>query len=226
MPKLDVEFAWPVAVAGYEIKPDGLSGAVLVARGGEQRWDNPLAFNPALFRRFASLPETAAACADFASKFGLLFGEAPNISATDRGADLPPLVTWIDGDVVHRDTIDEWLWQIRRLRRLVKHWDQARAAGGNTAPDYRDMRSPRLIVDLVARADKPGLSLRPDCLLSAIDLQFYQAITGMTELRACEHCGDWFECGPGGGRRTVSRFCSDRCRFNFHNERRSKGGSR
>lgn len=251
MPKLDIEFAWPVAVAGYEIREiadlrAGGPGAFLVACGTEHRWHNPIAFHPALFRQFAALPETPAACADFASKFGLLFGPTPRVSSIERGPELPPVFAWVQHDVVHSDSIAVWLLQIRRLRRLVEDWDRARSTGESTAPDYRDlMPKPRLIVDLIDRAapkvlappvprfsadfvehrPRPSLNFSPNNLLSAIDLQFYQAIAGMTELRACENCGTWFECGPGGTRRSASRFCSDACRFNFHNARKGKGGS-
>jgi hypothetical protein len=222
MPKLDIEFAWPVAVAGYEPKDFPGAGTFLVARGDEERWDNPVAFNPALFRQFAALPETPAACADFASKFGLLFGVGlQQISSVNRGRDRPPVRSFVEDD---RDSIDEWIEQIRRFRRLVNDWDRARSAGEDPRPNLLNLLPPpALIVRLVDREGKPSLSLSPDCLLSAMDLQFYQAVAGMTELRACEQCGTWFECGTGGGRRIVSRFCSNRCRFNFHNDRRSKG---
>jgi hypothetical protein len=229
MPKLDIEFAWPVALAGYAINkiahPDKSgSGLFLVAQGDEMRWRNPLAENPVLFRRFALLPDTAAACIEFANEYGLLFGvDYREIEPVDRARlEDPSRPAFFEFD---RDSIDEWSRQIRRLQRLVERWDRARAAGESTAPYWEDLRRPQLTVDLVLRSGRPGICLQPDCLLSGIDLQFYQAVAGMTELRACEQCGDWFECGPGGGRRTVSRFCSDRCRFNFHNERRSKGAS-
>jgi hypothetical protein len=224
VPKLDIEFTWPVAVAGYRVAEPADGGSYLVARGEANRWRNPVAENPDLFRRFALLPETPAGCIEFANEHGLLFGVGYEpICSVDRDPAREPGEFCME---VPRDSIGEWLQQIRRLRRLVDGWNRARKAGETTALDYRDMRSPRLVVDLIARAGKPGLSQRPDCLLSAIDLQFYQAVAGMTDLRECEECGDWFECGPGGGRRTVSRFCTSRCRDKFHNKRRSKGGSR
>lgn len=223
MPKLDIKFAWPVAVAGYRVVEPAEGAPYLVARGDEKRWRNPFAENPALFRRFALLPETPAGCIEFANENGLLFGVGYQRIGPDFDHD-PNRAPTQYFEEVDLDRLSAWISQVRRVRRLIEDWDRARATGANTAPFWENLRTPRLGVQLVSRAGKPGLFLEPDCLLSAIDLQFYQAVAGMTELRACEQCGAWFECGPGGGRRTVSRFCSDRCRFNFHNERRSKGG--
>jgi hypothetical protein len=48
----------------------------------------------------------------------------------------------------------------------------------------------------------------PD-LLTALWLQFGQAITKGTKSPACRHCGVLFEVGPGTGRRGDSQFCSN-----------------
>ena len=119
----------------------------------------------------------------------------------------------------------DWLLHIQRVRRLVENWDRATASTEDHRPYWKDLRSPWLHIELVERGGQPGIAFVPDSLLSAIDLQFYQAISGMTEIKACEHCGTWFERGPGRDRRGKSRFCSDSCRFKFHNARRVKGES-
>ena len=234
MATLDIEFLWPVAVAGYEIKEidqGGLPGPYLVARGAEQRWQNPVAFHPALFRQFADLPlappdKAMAAFIDFASKFGLLLGPYSRMVAQNRGADRPPIYSIFgDEEPYHLDRVELWLTHVRRLRRLVSEWDRALRAGDDARPDYRDLLPrPTLFVDLVDRAGRPSLSFRPGSLLSAIDLQFYQAVTGTIELKACEHCGQWFERGLGTDRGRKARFCSDQCRFGFNNDKRARKG--
>jgi hypothetical protein len=40
----------------------------------------------------------------------------------------------------------------------------------------------------------------------------------------CRQCGQWFETGPGAGRRQGAEFCSDKCRILFNSLKRSKGG--
>jgi hypothetical protein len=68
-----------------------------------------------------------------------------------------------------------------------------------------------------------GLVVRPANLLSAIELQFYKVVAGVTDLTTCEHCGEWFERGQAGTRRAGARFCSDDCRSLHNNQRRGKG---
>jgi hypothetical protein len=53
--------------------------------------------------------------------------------------------------------------------------------------------------------------LSPPNLLSAMWLQFAQAVTSEFELYPCDACGQYFQRGPG-GRRADSATCSDACR--------------
>ena len=66
------------------------------------------------------------------------------------------------------------------------------------------------------------LRLQPPSLLDAIWLQFGQAITSNADLKSCDQCGKWFEAGAGSGRRADARFCSNKCRIEFNNQRRKQ----
>jgi hypothetical protein len=66
------------------------------------------------------------------------------------------------------------------------------------------------------------LRLAPLTLLDAIWLQLGQAITSNATLRACDHCGKWFEAGQAAGRRADAKFCSDECRISFNSLKRSQ----
>ena len=72
----------------------------------------------------------------------------------------------------------------------------------------------------------PGLnslrfSLSPRSLLDALWLQLAQKLSAGGVIRQCQHCGGWFEAGPGSGRRFDAKFCSDDHRVVFNSRRRS-----
>jgi len=82
-------------------------------------------------------------------------------------------------------------------------------------------------LDVILVPGKPdgrlALSLRPKVLVDAMRVQLAQSIAGGNEISVCEVCGSWFEKGGRGGdaKRSIARFCSDKCRNQFHNERRA-----
>jgi hypothetical protein len=64
-------------------------------------------------------------------------------------------------------------------------------------------------------------TFRPATLLDALWLQLGQAISGGTQVKQCEYCGDWFPVG-GKGRRIVARFCSQEHSTKFFSEERTR----
>jgi hypothetical protein len=70
---------------------------------------------------------------------------------------------------------------------------------------------------------RPTLSLRPQNLIDAMRIQLAQSIASGNLINVCPICGAWFEKGGRGGsaKRSIARFCSDKCRNQFHNERRA-----
>jgi hypothetical protein len=81
-------------------------------------------------------------------------------------------------------------------------------------------------VFLVPSKDKgPMLALRPVSLDAALKLCASRMITTGTTFNICEHCKTPFLSGGGRGRnkrRGDARFCSDECRWKWHNESRRK----
>ena len=229
MPVLDLSFEWPVDDAGYQLvmpkvapkvapKKRQRSGRGPVAlpvstvlseldlnpwikrRDGPLRMTRPLD-HKTLFVDFARLDGSEDSCIEFASRFGYL-----GMLGQDVGTDGEPIVLW-------RHRIDE-------MRRLVEAW-QANPAG--FVPD-REMRISLLEASLVPLDGRAVLRIRPQSLLSAITLQFAQAVSTGLDIRNCDHCGKLFEIG-GGGRTRKARFCSDRCRTDYHVASRKKGAS-
>jgi hypothetical protein len=79
--------------------------------------------------------------------------------------------------------------------------------------------SPRLVWD--AERNRSTLRLVPDSLLGCVWLQFAQAVSSDKGFRRCDQCGQWFELGLPGGRRS-RLFCSGACRTRAHRARREK----
>jgi hypothetical protein len=95
---------------------------------------------------------------------------------------------------------------------LVHRWINAHLNGKAT---------PRLIYHL--DLGKRVLQIIPDNLLSAMWLQFAQAIDGNGKHRACKECGKWFEIsGEDTGFRINRVFCSDPCKSRDYRKRKEQ----
>ena len=225
MPVLDLSFEWPVDEAGYSIvdhkpkppkersakKPPERKGARIVTGEpsgphivrdrGSLRTTRPLEFHRTLFMEFARLDESDESCIGFANRFGFL-GVFLNEKADDRvGPEGESLLFWRD--------------RIADMRRAVEAWQ----ASPDTFASSQELTITRLDVSLVPIDGRPTLRIRPRSLIGAIQLQFAQAVATGLDIRTCDHCGKIFETG-GMGRTRKARFCSDRCRNNYHAARR------
>jgi hypothetical protein len=77
-----------------------------------------------------------------------------------------------------------------------------------------------LSIDKVKRSS--SLRIVPSTLLDALLLQLASSVSSGAKLRKCLQCEDWFEVGPGTGRRLDAKFCSDEHRTEYHNYNRSR----
>jgi hypothetical protein len=72
----------------------------------------------------------------------------------------------------------------------------------------------------------PSMSVQPGFAGDAVIYHAAQMIARGTASQVCEHCGTTFLSGGAGRgkekKRGDSRFCSDECRYNYHNEKRRK----
>jgi hypothetical protein len=85
----------------------------------------------------------------------------------------------------------------------------------------RGQVAPQVLYDL--ELGKRVLQIIPDTLLSAMWLQFAQAIDGNRKHRACRECGKWFEISTEGtGFRVNREFCSDPCKSKDYRSRKSE----
>ncbi len=216
MPVLDLSFEWPVDDAGYSIvdhKPKPSkgrsarlltgepSGPHIVRNGGPLRSTRPLELHRTLFMEFARLDGTDESCLRFAHSFGFLG-------------------LWLDEKADDHvgptgESLDRFRDAIGDTRRAVDAWQ----ASPDTFASHQELTIARLDASLVPIDGKPTLRIRPRSLIGAIHLQFAQAVSTGLDIRTCDHCGKLFEIG-GAGRTRKARFCSDRCRSDYHVARR------
>jgi len=214
MPVLDLSFEWLVDVAGYSIvdhKPKPSKGARIltgepsgphiVRKGGPLRPTRPLEFHPLLFKQFADLDGTVESCLGFTNSYGFL-GLFLDETADDRVGK--------DGE-----SLDLFRSAVTDMRHLVNAWQ----ALGDEFASNQELTITRLDASLVPIGGRTTLRIRPRSLIGAIHLQFAQAVSTGLDIRNCDHCGKLFETG-GTGRTRKARFCSDRCRSDYHVARR------
>jgi hypothetical protein len=68
-----------------------------------------------------------------------------------------------------------------------------------------------------------SMVMRPIFAHQALSFHAAQMIAGGAVSQTCEHCGTPFLSGVGGGeKRGGARFCSDKCRYSYHNEAKRK----
>lgn len=69
---------------------------------------------------------------------------------------------------------------------------------------------------------KPALVLEPGSLLQAMNLQLALWVAGGGLLAVCQQCGQSFQAGIGGQRRSIAKFCSVACKNRHHYEQRMR----
>lgn len=218
MAKIDIKFEWQVA-PGYEIVDEssarwqpplqtvifrGLGHDTyhqIVPRRGRAETKEPIRLRPTLFLDFAELNGSSVSCLAFAERWGLLGLHAGEV-----------------GRPHHGEFIGDWRSCIKQMNAAVATLREGRLSRKTELP----------AADLSVRLrEAPGggymLEMIPTSLWSALRLQFAQTAASGTKIRACDHCGTWFEVGQGTTRRADAKFCSDICRTRFHNALKAKG---
>jgi hypothetical protein len=93
-------------------------------------------------------------------------------------------------------------------------------------PDPATQQVGQLGIYLVPdKNNKPVLALRPNSIFDALTLVAARMIATGTTTFICENCKTPFLSGGSRGRnkrRGGARFCSDRCRYEFHNRRKAR----
>jgi hypothetical protein len=192
MAKIDVDFVW-FRARDYELVSSS-RGAAIRQKGRIAPY-SPLRTEKAHLI-FAGLDGSPEQCVGFAKRFGFL-------------EMLPG-----QGD---EETVTDWRHSIKRVQGWISVLGDDPSGGLLATPGIKS-NSSITSVDVLISTDPPGprhLVFRPQTLLNAMLLQLAQS----SAIATCQQCGQWFEVG-GEGKRTIAKFCSDRCRNRFNYERR------
>ena len=166
----------------------------------------PLEIRPVLFMDFANLDGSAESCLGFANKWGYLgLGLFPSDDQSPYGG----------------EALDQWQERIQSMREAIEVWKdnpEILLVGGRNEFFVSEMRA------VLVQSPPDGsleMRVRPSSLYSAMRLQFGGAVASGSFVRTCDQCGQWFGAG-GSGRRMDARFCSNKCRADYHNAKKRK----
>jgi hypothetical protein len=185
---------------GYHLE-DSEYGRVIVPNSDRRVWCQPLTGEE--FRVFASIAGSPEGALDFVQRYG------PVASYAEVVADIVGSVTQ----------------NARAMRRLLDAMTGPRWMSAELEDELAMASLGTIDFGFVWDPTRkaPAWSFLPVSLRDALWLQFGQAAMRGAELRACLHCGNWFEVGVGTGRRVDAKFCSDEHRVTFNSLKRSKG---
>jgi hypothetical protein len=207
----EIELEWPVA-SEYVLRPvrrpKGI--AIFPAEGASIVRRRPLEKNPSLYAVFAQIDGSEESCLNFAQRYGLL-----HVNLITPGPFYP----------YNLERLDMWRAMIERVKDIISRCELSR---DNPAEAYRqfekkDMEVGNLEIYLSMKSPISPITLdfRPTSLINAIELQAVHSILIGRNSIQCIECSTWFEVG-GGARRSLSKFCSPRCKDTYHNRLKAK----
>jgi len=119
----------------------------------------------------------------------------------------------VEGVLAHADTMRDLF--------SFSTGDRARRAAVVASLQVNPFAEMEVTLELDAGSDDLKLRLSPTSLLDALWLQAAQHLSKGATLRQCQHCGQWFEVGPGTARRLDAKFCTDQHRVSFNSSKRT-----
>ncbi len=189
------------------VQPAARLDRVLIPIGRRTLTYRPLEENKALFRQFADTTPSPDGVQSFANNYGLLW-----------------CYPWS-----YQYGLLVWANEISEMRRAVEQWEKARETGDDWSPLVNAISQRSNEFDLSIDfsrppgRERPMFTIRPPDLITALWVQFAQAVTANTPISRCSWCPTWFAYGSGTGRRRSSQYCSDRCRKAAHRYRKEAG---
>ena len=183
----------------------------IVGRGGKKLTYRPFESFPSLCIQFAKL-KTPNELLGFIEKFGLLrtdywIGERDQNASPRKGED-----------------VSAALAAAKTFRVLLAAKTKGPAA---LREAVRNNHGPILgAARVVLRPDHTNgarIAIEAHSLLDGMWLQLGQKLAANATFRSCVHCHEWFEAGPGTGRRLDAKYCSDDHRIEYYSRNRTKG---
>ena len=125
-----------------------------------------------------------------------------------------------------REDLSVWIRTARSIHGLFELQDvKKKGAFSDYNPEELEVDAGLLKILISYHSDHPSIHLRPDSTRSALIYCVGQMIARGMTAHACDTCSTLFLGGGERGhnkKRAGSRFCSDTCRYEYHNEQRRK----
>ena len=215
----EIDFEWAVA-SEYVLRSvrrgSTRDRAICPTKDAKITRCRPLEQNTALYAEFANLDGSKKACLEFAHKYGLL--------RTDL-----KLAVRIGNDPRVLETLGAWRAYIAHVKEIIKRCELSRASPSEAFRQFVKKDKWLFPVELYLSVKSPSspasLDVRVETLLSAIELQAIQSILEGHQSRQCIECSKSFKIGAG-ERRSQSKFCSTRCKDNYHNRLKAEARRR
>jgi hypothetical protein len=221
-----IDFEWAVDEAGYDWVAGGpaepadeesLLGVVfstlqgrairpdrIVRRGGNLKTYRPFEQVPGLFRLFSKRATTPEGLLEFVTRFGPMLPDGNRQSGEDA-------LTGLGAAQAMAELLEAYA---QDPRSCFLHFGE-QGHGWSRIDVY-------LAFNPVT--GRPYFKFAPASFLHALWFEVGEFLTRDAQIRECEHCGGWFEAGPGTGRRADAKFCSDDHRIAFNSLKRGQGG--
>jgi hypothetical protein len=202
---IKINFEWTRAFAkkadqpAYAIK----AGKIQQIGRGKQPYNPFETGSP--FLHFSQLKDTPEACIDFAERYGLLTAPA------------------VTSDPLPAEDLAFWKTEIRKMATLVRMLPNVIKVANSRGTFARVGSVDVLLVPGTGPNAKPVMVFEPGNLLQAMNLELAHFISGGGTLLVCQQCNLQFRAGAGdNSRRNKSKFCSDKCKHDYHNARRGR----
>jgi hypothetical protein len=230
MREFEIDFEWPVA-AKYEFRPPTAEDL----RDFAESYDVPEAERSVAFGEIIPIGESRnqrpkatameLAIRDLVECKNILFHTVALKVARTLGSINVGLLK-IKSARPHGVPVICWYFLARRLRLMFEGKYNQDAVGEFAWPDPVAQYQGDLGIFLVPNKDnRPVLALRPHNLEDALILYAARMIAAGTTLNFCKNCKGPFLSGGNRDRRKKradATFCSDECRWKYHNEARRK----
>jgi hypothetical protein len=221
-----IDFEWAFDEAGYDWVAGGPAGPDdeksllgdvysiihhrpirldrIVPRGGNLKTYRPFEQVPGLFRLFSKLATTPEGLLEFVTRFGPMIPDGNRKSGEDALIGL---------------TAAQGMSKL-----LIQYSSDPRTCFSQFGEEGLGWSRIDVYLAFNPITGRPHFKFTPPTLVNALHFEMGEFLTRDAQIRGCVHCGEWFETGPGTGRRADAKFCSDDHRIVFNSLKRSQGG--
>jgi hypothetical protein len=131
-------------------------------------------------------------------------------------------------DEAHQESLERWIRLAGSIQAMFDPADESKKPSRGAPGPHEEVVGKLGVI--VAWRELPSLSIRPETTHDALVYHAAQMIAAGTKFHTCKHCrAPFLGGGAGHGRnkkRADAHFCSDACRWGYHNASRRKTRSK